>query len=294
VSDAPVPNERSWARAWALVAAGLLAATITACAPRNGATVAAVPVAGGNSPPMPPLPAAEAHIDPTALTAAGLLAERDGATALLVARNGHIVYERYWHGTTFRSPIEAGAWQGVIDDLLAGALADDRKPLHADSTPGRAQIAAAAGVAYESYLSKRLWRPLGAYDATLAPDLRAAQGDWIRLGELLANDGVYLGEELVRPGWVARVLARHRCAAEDAAPGLAPDLCRLPGANAASLWVAPSLRLVILRTGGAPGPTRDATDARMVDAILRGLTDRPGARPPGEGLPDPATLVPAH
>lgn len=273
--------------------AGLPAITVTACGPRE-APVPAVPVAGGRSPPMPPLPATEAHIDPSALNAAGMLAERDGATALLVARNGHIVFERYWLGTAFRTPIEAGAWQGVIDDLLAGALADDRKPLHADSTPERAQIAAAAGVAYEAYLSQRLWRPLGAYDATLAPDLRAAQGDWIRVGELLANDGVYLGEELVRPGWVARVLARHGCADEGGAPGRVRDLCHLPGAGAAGLWVAPSLRLVILRTGGAITAASAGTDARMLDAILRGVTDRPRARAPDDGMPDPATLVPAH
>ncbi|MBV6417795.1 MAG: hypothetical protein CMLOHMNK_02559 [Steroidobacteraceae bacterium] len=280
-------------RACARIALAALAIAGTACAPQEG-TIPTVSVGGGNSPPMPPLPPADAHIDPSALEAAALHAEREGAAALLVVRNGHLVFERYWHGATFATPIGTGAWQGVIDDLLAGALAEDRRPLPAATTPDRASISAAAGMPYEAYLSKRLWRPLGAYDATLAPALHAAQGDWIRIGELLANDGAYLGEEIVRPGWAAQVLARHAVPGQRPTSGALRDVYRLRGPDDADLWVIPPLRLVILRTGAAVSAARDGTDARMFDAVLRGVTDRPGVQAVGEGMPDPAVLVPSH
>lgn len=275
---------------WAALAA---AVALTACGPRDDGA-ARSPVAGGNAPPMPPLAAAQAHVEPSALEAAAIAAQERGADALLVARNGHLVFERYWHGTSFGTPVEAGAWQGVIDDLLAGALAEDRKPLHGDAAPDQALIAQAAGISYEAYLSKRLWRPIGAFDAILTTALRAAQGDWIRIGELLANDGVYQGEEIVRPGWVGGVLERHAAKGEDSPLASVGDLHRLPGAGAASLWVVPSLRLVILRTGGADYAAGPAGDARIAQFVLRGVTDRPGQAAGDDRAPDPATFVPSH
>ncbi len=278
---------------WAIAPAAILAIAwvLTACAPREAAAPTAV--AGGHSPAMPPLPAAQAHIEPAALEAAAIAAREDGADALLVARNGHIVFERYWHDTAFGTPTEAGGWQGIIDDLLAGALVNDHKAIQLDATPDRARIALAAGVSYEAYLAKRLWRPIGAADAVLAPDLRAAQGDWIRVGELLANDGVYMGEEIVRPGWSQRVLARHAATGEVASLGSIKDLHRLPGAGGASLWIVPSLRLVILRTGRAETPGDPSGNGRIADFVLRGVTDRPDAMS-DEGATDPARWVPRH
>jgi hypothetical protein len=275
------------------VAAVIIALAAAACAPRGGPAVE-LPVAGGNSPAMPPLAPAGAHVEPAALEAAAIEAQRRGADALLVARNGHLIFERYWHGSSYAAPIEPGGWQRVIDDLLAGALAEDRKPLPDGMTPERARIALAAGMPYEAYLAKRLWRPIGAFDAVLAPGLRAAQGDWIRIGELLANDGVYQGEEIVRPGWAGQVLARHSAQGEDAPLASVTDLHRLAGAGASSLWVAPSLRLVILRTGGNLASGGAAGDARIAQAVIVGVTDRPGRGAGADGAPDPATLVPSH
>jgi len=275
------------------VAALFVMACIAGCAPRGGPAVP-LAVPGGNMPPMPPLAPADARVEPAALEAAAIEAQRRDAAALLVARNGHVIFERYWRGTRYASPVEAGAWQGVVDTLLAGALAEDRRPLHGDAPPDPARIAQAAGMPYEAYLSKRLWRPIGAFDAVLAPGLRAAQGDWIRIGELLANDGVYQGEEVVRPGWARQVLARFAVQGEAAPLASVTDLYRLPGAGAASLWVVPSLRLVILRTGGDLAQGDAADDARIAQFVLRGVMDRPGREAGGEGVPDPATLVPAH
>lgn len=66
-----------------LILAFVVALTTAACSPR-GEPVAQVPVAGGNAPPMPPLPAAEAHVEAAALEAAAIEAQRQGADALLV------------------------------------------------------------------------------------------------------------------------------------------------------------------------------------------------------------------
>ena len=276
-----------------LILAFVVALTTAACSPR-GEPVAQVPVAGGNAPPMPPLPAAEAHVEAAALEAAAIEAQRQGADALLVARNGHLIFERYWHGSAFTTPVEADGWQRLADDLLAGALIEDRKPVHGDATPDQAAIARAAGMTYGAYLSKRLWRPLGAHDAALGPGLRAAQGDWIRIGELLATDGVYQGEEIVRPGWAARVLARQSAAGEGAPPAAMMGVYRLPGAGASILWVAPSLRLIILRTGGTSDAAGDPVGDRIAQFVLRGVMDRPRPAADENGAPDPATLVPAH
>lgn len=264
-----------------------------ACTPREGAAPL-VPVEGGNMPSLPPLPAADAHVEPAALEAAAIAAEKAGADALLIARNGHLLLERYWHGTSAASHIDAGAWQGVIDDLLVGALVNDHRAIDAGAAHSRAEIASAAGTSYAAYLTRRLWRPIGAADAVLAPDLRAAQADWLRIGEILANDGVYQGEELVPPGHTASLLARR--AAEVNAPTTVSlrGLYRLPGADRGVLWIAPALRLVILRTGAAITGDSAQLDATIADHVLRGVTDRYRAPDEPSGQPDPATLVPAH
>ncbi|MCW5574249.1 MAG: hypothetical protein KIT37_14600 [Steroidobacteraceae bacterium] len=266
---------------------------LAACPSREGVTPM-LPVAGGNMPSLPPLPAQDAHIEAAALEAAAIAASGSGADALLIARNGHLLLERYWHGTRGATHVDAGAWQGLIDDLLVGALVNDHEPIDTETPQSRAAIVAAAGMPYEAYLARRLWRPIGAADAVLVPDLRAAQADWLRVGEILANDGVYQGEEIVRPGWVVRVLER-RAAAHAATTAVSlRGLYRLPGADGAVLWVAPALRLVILRTGAAAADDRGDADAAIADYVLRGVTDRPHV--PGEptGMPAPATLVPAH
>lgn len=246
-------------------------------------------------PALPPLAPRDASIEPAALEAAAILARDAASDALLIARNGHLLFERYWHDTAFATPIAAGAWQGVIDDLLAGALVNDRKPIDTAEVPSRETIEQAAGTSFAAYLSKRLWRPIGAADAVLAPELVAAQGDWIRIGEMLANDGVYQGEEIVPPGWVQRLLLRHAVAADDASSA-APyrGAWRLPGANGACLWVVPALRLVVLRTDGQAGGDDPSIDATILDAVIRGVIDRPRAVETDGQAPDPSVFVPAH
>lgn len=275
------------------LAVALLVLVAGACA-RHEAPPVGVAVAGGNMPALPPLAPQDAKLEPAALEAAANIARDAGSDALLIARNGHLLLERYWHDTAFATPVAAGAWQGVIDDLLVGALVNDRRLIDTEALPSRGAIEQAAGSDLAAYLSKRLWRPIGAADAMLAPDLLAAQGDWIRIGEILANDGVYQGEEIVPPGWVQRLLARRAVPLD--ATGAMPDrgAYRLPGAGGSCLWIVPTLRLVVLRTGGQADADRASPDATILDAVIRGAIDRPGAAHADGDEPDPSVFVPAH
>jgi len=274
-----------------LAAACLCLVGVAACL---DAAPPSFPVAGGNQPPLPQLDAAAANIEPAALEAAAAVAAEQGADALLVARNGHRVLERYWRGTDGRSVVPAGEWQAVIDGLLVGALLQDRRPVDVEAPITREVIERASGSEYASYLSRRLWRLIGAADATLATELYAEQADFLRIGELLANDGLYQGEQVVPPGWTSRLLARGSREPNGGEPFAAKDLRAFSGARGAQLWVVPSARLVILRTGGPTSPVEGADSARIPNLVVHGLTDQPAPRSANDATPDPSTLVPAH
>ena len=117
---------------------------------------------------------------------------------------------------------------------VRGALGADIDAVHLDaplaSKPGATwvdqsadpQLAAlvlerATGMRYAQFVSQALWRRLGAGDAWVWLDreggaahadccMLARQGDWIRLAGLLIKDGNYRGDEIIHPGWVARML----------------------------------------------------------------------------------------
>lgn len=269
-----------------LAMAGLLLAGCGGASPPAGE-----PVAGDARAGLPPIDAVAAHIEPSALTAAGLAAEAEGASALIVLRNDHVVLERYWDDAGASTPIAAGAWQGVLDDLLLGALREDRRPVEEGRAYSRAEIAGLAGNSYAAYLDRRLWRPLGAGEARLGEELHAAIGDWIRIGALLGEGGVYQGEQLVPPGWTAALLARRAPAPGDATYATR-GVHRLAGSTGNDFWIVPSLRLVILRTGAKSPARAGAAGSTIPDLVIRGLTDRP--RPQAEGAVTPSDVVPSH
>ena len=169
---------------------------------------------------------------------------------------------------------------------------------------------------YATYMSQRLWKRLGAADAELWLDrpggaphldccLLAEQGDWIRVAEMLLNDGVYQGERIVRPGWVRRMLSAAAGnehygfhiwlgSSDPAAQAYAaPDVVLLRGPGKTRLWLVPSLALAILRTGAEPRAAADWQDARIPNLIISGVRDF--VRPvPQRRAVDISTLVPQH
>ena len=177
-------------------------------------------------------------------------------------------------------------------------------------------IERATGERYASYVSTALWRRIGAADAWLWLDrqggaahvdccMLARQGDWVRVAELLVKDGNYRGDEVVRPGWVARMLqpvkgnanfgsyvrlgARNEAGME---PYATNDVFLVEGSGGNRLWIVPSLQMAILRMGRMPRNAADWDDARIPNLIIRGARDylpplaRPGA--------DLSKLAPNH
>ena len=71
-------------------------------------------------------------------------------------------------------------------------------------------LESATGQAYKDYLSERLWKPIGADDASVwyyeeqgfprtFASLLARSRDWLKVGLLIKNDGAYLGQQIISP-----------------------------------------------------------------------------------------------
>jgi len=338
-------------------------------------------VAGGNEPPAPRVAPGTELLDAGALEEAARYAGQHGSRALIVSRHDHIVFERYWHGTSFDTLADAQSFTPLLAALATGVAISHRRigwpdeplgllvpqwredprgaitvrnllqyssglapqdnlaaaadlpaavlarPLAA--APGLTRVPQAAdpqllAIAleqatherYADYLSGALWRRLGAADAWLWLDhaggtahadccMFAAQGDWIRIGQLLLKDGNYRGDEVIRPGWVTQLRAPARSdpdfgsyvrLAARPAPGreayAARDLYVVEGRGGNRLWLIPSMQLAILCTGEPGGRDAAWDDARIPNLILRGARDYlPPAAQPGADL---SSIVPGH
>ncbi len=171
----------------------------------------------------------------------------------------------------------------------------------------------ATGRPYASYLSESIWARIGAGDALLALDREGAephvdagflarQGDWLRVAELLMNNGNFRGDEVLSPRWVPEMLKpapsndRYgtyiRLGAAQL-PGIAPyasrDLLVVEGGGN-RMWLIPSLQIAILRTGDRL--PADWDDSRIPNLVMNATKDFvPAAARPGADL---RMLVPNH
>jgi CubicO group peptidase (beta-lactamase class C family) len=185
--------------------------------------------------------------------------------------------------------------QGVDPDLLAYV------------------IQTATGQPYADYMSQAIWKRIGAGDAWIWLDspggdahvdtgFYARQGDWLRVAELLLQNGNYQGDEVVLPRWVPELLkpvqnnpnygSYLRLGAHQG-PGVSPyatsDVLVVEG-GANRMWLVPSLQIAILRTGDQLASDWD--DSRIPNLIIRGARDFvPAAAQPGADL---RQLVPNH
>jgi CubicO group peptidase (beta-lactamase class C family) len=171
----------------------------------------------------------------------------------------------------------------------------------------------ATGRPYHEYVSQAIWSRIGAGDASVWLDgagndphvdlgFFARQGDWLRVGELLLNNGNYQGDEVIVPQWVPELLHPSKAnpnygsymrLGAHAEPGMSPyasdDVFMVDGGGN-RMWLVPSLQIAILRTGGQPA--KDWDDGRIPNLIIRGARDfvPPAARPGA----DIRSLVPNH
>jgi hypothetical protein len=296
-------------------------------------------------PPQPKVSAAEAGLDPAAIQLAVDYAGKRRTAALVIGRNGHLVFEKYWGDTTLETSASPDHFATVLAPLLVGSAMNDRLITNLDEpvsnylaqftgTPsGAATLRELLGgkVAgdvnptelialvlegitrqpYESLVSERLWRPLGGGEVSFARNgaaglrpnaatagccVSARIADWMRIGELLANDGVFEANQFTPPRFVTLML---KPAGKESVVGFgvnvsgqfaAGDVAWLGGSRNQRLWVVPSKRLVILRVGDEPAEADGWDEAMIPDSIIRGTSGwKP--RSAGEGV-DPARFAP--
>lgn len=164
----------------------------------------------------------------------------------------------------------------------------------------------ATGKRYAEYLSEALWRRIGADDAWVLLDsaekreartfccLNATARSWLQVGLLHLNGGAFAGEQVVPAAWMRDVVtpsprnpdygyytwlgtgyqekrAYNRKAttfAFHSEPFAAPDVVYFDGFGGQRVYVVPSRRLVIVRTGDL---ALDWDDARLPNLVLRAL-----------------------
>ena len=195
---------------------------------------------------------------------------------------------------------------------LRELLAQDNVTLDAEASANRLALVLErlTSQPYQALLVERLWKPLEAGDIAFAGQggalrpkaagagccIRVRLGDWMRVAEVLANDGVFEGNQFTPPHFVELML---RPAHKDSPRGYftrvdgafaTHDVARLEAAGKQRLWIVPSLRLTILRVGDEPPADRGWDEAMIPDSIIRGTTGwQP--RSVGEGV-DPGKFAP--
>jgi CubicO group peptidase (beta-lactamase class C family) len=155
---------------------------------------------------------------------------------------------------------------------------------------------------FDKLLTRLIWQPIEGGEFSLAAGaragccLRARLGDWMRIGEVLANDGVFGGNQLTSPRFVSLMLKPNQ---RDSRTGFlthvggsfaARDVAWLEASGKQRLWVVPSLRLVILRLGEEPATADGWDEAIIPDNIIRNSRDWQPASA-GEGA-DPKRFAP--
>lgn len=171
-----------------------------------------------------------------------------------------------------------------------------------------AVIERAMGMSVVTLLSERVWKPIGASDAAFQLDrpggvartmccMRATPPDWARLGQLILQDGVWNGRQILPKGWVSTMAtpsARNpnfglglwlgtpyvaKRTYFEGQPGVIPqsepfvvdDVRIMEGGGFRTVFMVPSHDLVIHRHGPAHP---DWDHAALVNIIIRGLTAR--------------------
>ena len=168
-------------------------------------------------------------------------------------------------------------------------------------------IERAMGMPIQEILSERVWKKIGAKDAAFQFDrpgghartmccMRATPRDWARLGVLIAQGGVWRGEQVLPAGWaqtMATPSARNPNfgiglwlgtpyaalrtyfegkpgAIPQAEPYLADDVAIMEGGGFRVVYMVPSEALVIFRHGSSV-PDWDAS--YLVNTALGGLAE---------------------
>lgn len=167
----------------------------------------------------------------------------------------------------------------------------------------------ATGRRYADYLSEKLWRPIGNGDAAVwldrpgglargATSLYAKPMDWLRIGQMLLNNGSANGSQIIPEDWLIQVTtpsptnprygfltwigtdyveertleAFEGFAAVAETPFDAGDIIYFDGLGGQRVYVIPSAQLVIVRTGVLAW---EWNDTRLPNLVLAGIKETP-------------------
>jgi len=147
-------------------------------------------------------------------------------------------------------------------------------------------------------ISRRVWQPLHAQDAALwgegdqalRVDYRmvAKLDDWVRVGDVLLQQGMFDGERIASPDWIRALLAadldtvRHPVWLEQQQPWSGAE----PPASRDTFWF--DLGLSVLVWSASKGGARDT---EMPNLFIRALTDQ---APTVGNSTDINQIVPGH
>ena len=166
-------------------------------------------------------------------------------------------------------------------------------------------IERATGRRYADYLSENIWEPLGNREAAVwldqegglargATSLYAVPMDWLRIGELVLNQGVLNGEQIVTSDWIQQMTSPSptnplygfliwvgseyvetrelesfegfAATADD--PFVAGDVVYFDGLGGQRVYVIPSRDMVIVRTGVL---SQEWQDSILPNVLVAGL-----------------------
>ena len=165
----------------------------------------------------------------------------------------------------------------------------------------------ATGKRYANYLSDKLWQPLGNHDAAVwldhegglargATSLYAVPMDWMRIGEMLLNNGRVDDRQVIPDGWIQQMktpsatnpryglltwigiaYAEERTldafkgfAAISDKPFIAGDVFYFDGLGGQRVYVIPSQKLVIVRTGVL---AKEWQDTQLPNILVAGIIE---------------------
>jgi len=191
-------------------------------------------VTGGNNPPAPRVAPEMEQLDPAALEAAARYAGEHRSLALIVSRRDHIVFERYWDGTGFDTPVDAQSFTRLLAALAAGAAVSHRligwpdEPVGAFISEWSQDARGAITVRNLLQMSSGL-APIGAGGG--ASDLTTA----LLHTPLAGTPGVTLREQATDPQLLSLVI--ERASRQRYASYLSQSLWRRIGAADAWLWL---------------------------------------------------------
>jgi CubicO group peptidase (beta-lactamase class C family) len=201
-------------------------------------------VQGGNEPPAPRVAPELESLDPRVLETAALYAGERDSQSLIVTRHGHIVFERYWRGTSFDTVVDSQSFARVLVALLTGIAFEERKigwrdePIGALISDWRNDPRGSITVRQLMQMSSGLtppgstWNPWGAgARALFGSDIVAATFQ----RPLGGKPGITWAEQSADPQLLALVIERGT--GERYATYLSDKLWRRVGAGDAWLWL---------------------------------------------------------